>query len=214
MKKKLLSLVLAGAMVASTSVSAFATTEETVVTDNNGAANVTINGSVDANNGDSPAGTINVSIPTSVGFSVNKDGRVNTGTISITNRGAEAVDITAFRFEDQTYDSNITVKTPAQFDTDSGTNTRADLVLSIAGSQGERAYFKSEAASDKKNGIYDLQGDNQGSGIKIATVKGSGGTDTLTLTGTAGTGQLTNDTNNKGVIDNFVLTLKISKANN
>lgn len=214
MKKKLLSLVLAGAMVASTSVSAFATTEETVVTDNNGAANVTINGSVDANNGNSPAGTISVSIPTSVGFSVNKEGAVNTGTISVTNRGAEAVDITAFRFEDQTYSSNITVKTPTQFNTDSGSNTRADLVLSIAGSQGERAYFKSEAASDNKNGIYNSEGVNKESGIKIATVQGSGGTDTLTLRGTAGTGTLSNDTNNKGVTDKFVLTLKISKVNN
>lgn len=214
MKKKLLSLVLAGAMVASTSVSAFATTEETVVKDNNGAANVTINGSVDANNGNSPAGTISVSIPTSVGFSVNKEGAVNTGTISITNRGAEAVDITAFRFDDQTYNSNITVKTPTQFNADSSSNTRADLVLSIAGSQGERAYFKSEDASDNKNGIYNSEGDNEELGIKIATVKGSGGTDTLTLRGTAGTRELTNDTNNKGVIDNFVLTLKISKVNN
>lgn len=213
MKKKLLSLVLAGAMVASTSVSAFATTEDTVVTDNDGRANVTINGSVDDNNGNSPAGTISVSIPTSVGFSVNKDGQVNAGTISITNRGAETVDITAFRFEDQTYNSNITVKTPTQFNDDNSSNTRADLVLSIAGSQGETAYFKSEAASDTNNGIYDSQGLNKDSGIKIATVKGSGGTDTLTLRGTAGTGRLSEDTNNKGVSDKFVLTLKISKVN-
>ena len=83
MKKKLLSLVLAGAMVASTSVSAFAA--DTVINTNEGTANVTISGAVEGNNGEAPSGTISVSIPTALSFSVNKDGEVSGGNIIINN---------------------------------------------------------------------------------------------------------------------------------
>lgn len=208
MKKKLLSLVLAGAMVASTSVSAFA--DEVTVDTNNGKANVTITGSVDANNGDSPNGTISVSVPTALSFSVNKSGEVNGGNITITNRGVDAVDITAVEFDDQTPGSKITVKSPTESQENIG--TRENLVLSIGGTNGDRAFFKSEDAGSGNNGIYNSDGTNAPSGIKVSTIKGSGASDTLTLTGYAGKGQLSNDEDNKGITDTFILRLKVTKA--
>lgn len=204
MKKKLLSLVLAGAMVASTSVSAFA---DTVVDKHEGTANVTINGAVDANNGDSPNGTISVSVPTALSFSVNKSGEVNGGNIVITNRGVDAVDITAVEFNDQTPGSRITVKSPTVSQEDIG--TRENLVLSIGGTNGERAFFKSEDAGSTLNGIYKSDGTNVPSGIKVSTIKGSGASDTLTLTGYAGKTNLTGD---EGITDTFILKLKVTKA--
>lgn len=204
MKKKLLSLVLAGAMVASTSVSAFA---DTVVDKHEGTANVTINGAVDANNGDSPNGTISVSVPTALSFSVNKSGEVNGGNIVITNRGVDAVDITAVEFNDQTPGSRITVKSPTVSQEDIG--TRENLVLSIGGTNGERAFFKSEDAGSTLNGIYKSDGTNVPSGIKVSTIKGSGISDTLTLTGYAGKTDLTGD---EGITDTFILKLKVTKA--
>lgn len=207
MKKKLLSLVLAGAMVASTSVSAFA---DTVVDKNEGTANVTITGSVDANNGNSPTGTISVSVPTALSFSVNKDGEVSGGNITIANNGVDTVDVTAVKFYDKTPTSKITAKIPTEFT--AANEERSNMVLSIGGNQSERAYFKSETLADNKNGIYSVAGANEADGIKISSITG-GNTDVLDLDGIAGEQDLTNDSENAGITDSFVLTLKITKAN-
>lgn len=211
MKKKLLSLVLAGAMVASTSVSAFA--DDTTISsykDGSNTANVTINGGVDANNGDSPSGTISVSIPTALSFSVKKNGEVKGGNITITNRGAETVDVTAVSFQDTTSNRNITVKSPTELD--EGVDNRSNIVLSIGGTTGGIAYFKSEDAGSSKNGIYNSEGQNQSSGIKVSTISGSGASDTLTLTGYAGGVELSGDEGDKGITDTFILRLKVTKA--
>lgn len=210
MKKKLLSLVLAGAMVASTSVSAFA--DDTVTTDG-GQTNVTIKGAVDNETGNSPAGTINVSVPTALSFKVDKNGTVTGGSIKITNNGVDKVDITAIRFYDTTPTSGITVKTPEEF-RDQGPQDRANVVLNIGGTNGEIAFFKSESAGSSENGIYDETGSNADTGVKVATIDGSGSSDTLTLSGYAGTTALSNEAAKNGVTDEFRLTLKISKASN
>lgn len=209
MKKKLLSLVLAGAMVASTSVSAFA--DDTTISsykDGSNTANVTINGGVDANNGDSPSGTISVSIPTALSFSVKKNGEVKGGNITITNRGAETVDVTAVSFQDTTSRRNITVKSPTELNQG---DDRSNIVLGIGGTKGGIAYFKSEDAGSNKNGIYDSEGQNQSLGIKVSTISGSA-SDTLTLTGYAGGAELSGDEDNKGITDTFILRLKVTKA--
>lgn len=205
MKKKLLSLVLAGAMVASTSVSAFA---DSVTTDG-GTTNVTINGSVDTNEGQSAAGTINVSVPTALNFKVDKSGNVSGGEINITNHGTDAVDITAIKFEDTTPNTKITVKTTQDFEE---TDKRSSLVLSIGGNKSDRAYFKSEEASSNVNGIYDKSGDNKSNGIKISTIQGNGNSDKLTLDGFAGKETLEGDDGDNGITDKFILTLKVTKA--
>lgn len=212
MKKKLLSLVLAGAMVASTSVSAFADDTTTISSYKEGSntANVNINGAVDANNGDSPSGTISVSIPTALSFSVNKNGEVKGGNITITNRGVETVDVTAVSFQDTTSRRNITVKSPT--DLNENDDTRANIVLSIGGTTGGIAYFKSEDAGSNKNGIYNAEGNNEENGIRLSSIPGNGKSETLSLAGFAGKQDLTNDETNKGVTDKFILTLKVTKA--
>ena len=212
MKKKLLSLVLAGAMVASTSVSAFAADTDTVVNTNEGRANVTINGAVDANNGDSPSGTISVSIPTALSFSVNKNGEVKGGNITITNRGVETVDVTAVSFQDTTSKRNIIVKSPTELD--ENVDNRANIVLSIGGTTGGIAYFKSEDAGSDKNGIYNAEGNNEQNGIKLSSIPGNGKSETLSLAGFAGKQALTNGEADNGVTDKFILTLKVTKTTN
>lgn len=210
MKKKLLSLVLAGAMVASTSVSAFAA-DDTVVRDNNGTANVTINGSVYGNDGQIPSGTINVSVPTALNFKVAQNGDVTGSEIKIANNGMEAVDISAVSFTDKTPNKNITVVSPSELQ-DRGTKTRDKVALWIRGNRDTQAYFKSVDISGDESGIINNLGRGQDSetGIKVSTInpqeKG-----TLTLEGFAGTQQLT-ENETSGVTDEFTLILKIGKA--
>lgn len=202
MKKKLLSLVLAGAMVASTSVSAFA---DTVVDKHEGTANVTIDGSVDSNTGQQAAGTISVSIPTSLQFQVNKSGVVNGSGINVVNNGLDKVEIVADQFTDDTPDGNITVDAPNGFDR--STKKRSNVVLWVQGN-GERAYFKS--GSD--NGICDATGQNNQNGITVSTLSGKNGgnnSDEIRLNGYAGTAGIEGD---NALTDQFTLRLKVKKV--
>ena len=210
MKKKLLSLVLAGAMVASTSVSAFAdtTTTTTTVTTDEGKANVTIKGSVANNKGDAPAGTISVTIPTSLSFKVSKEGTVDGGEINIKNNGLDIIEVTAVEFQDKNPTTKINVKTPADFNAND--DSRSDIVLSIGGNQ-KRAYFKSEEINSGQNGIYDAQGNNESTGIKVSRIDAEG-SDKLTLVGVGGKQALGTEEAETGVMDEFILTLKVSKV--
>lgn len=110
MKKKLLSLVLAGAMVASTSVSAFAATEDaTYNIDSTTSQNhkVTITGDIaDEHNATLPS-TITVTIPTAMAFKVDKEGNVSGGRIEVVNKSNESVEVVAEKFSDSTPDSKI-----------------------------------------------------------------------------------------------------------
>ena len=212
MKKKLLSLVLAGAMVASTSVSAFATTTpDKIVDKDGGTANVTINGSVYGNGGEIPSGTISVSVPTALNFKVDKTGRVEGSSINITNNGMEAVDISAVSFKDTTPDQSITVMAPDQLQGDSSA-TRDKVALWISGNAQNQAYFKSVSIGGSDSGIIDNSGASQpsGTGIKVSTINPQQ-SDTLTLRGFAGTRDL-DESVKSGVTDEFTLTLKISKV--
>lgn len=208
MKKKLLSLVLAGAMVASTSVSAFAA--DKVVKEENGTANVEITGVLESNSGNSPAGTISVSVPTALNFKVNQNGVLTGSTIKITNNSTDAVSITASRFEDKTPGSKITVKQPNDFD--ETTESRDNVVLRIRGNGDKTAYLKTVEPGNDQTGIINDRGENQSNGIEISTIE-SNGEDTLILSGFAGTGTVTGEGGTNGLTDDFTLTLKINKVN-
>lgn len=213
MKKKLLSLVLAGAMVASTSVSAFAETKTHEVRENNGQVNVDINGVVDANDGTSPSGTISVSVPTALNFKVDKTGRVEGSSINITNNGTDAVDITAVNFEDTTPALGITVKAPNEFNQQQlGEVSRSEVALSIRGKGGTGVYLKTVNTGSGKTGLVNASGSEE-TDFKLSTIEGNGNSDSLTLSGFAGTKDLDGEAETKGITDKFVLTLKISKAN-
>lgn len=214
MKKKLLSLVLAGAMVASTSVSAFAaTTENKVINsydDGKNSANVTIEGSVDSDSGQQAAGTISVSIPTALQFRVDKDGNVNGAGIEVVNNGLDEVQVIAAEFIDNTPGGDITVNSPSEFArSDRSTKPRKNVVLWIEGNNGgEPAYFN----PNNGNGICNADGDVKSSGIVVSTLsKKDGGrnTDTIRLNGYAGT---SNEQIDNALTDKFTLRLKVKKA--
>lgn len=212
MKKKLLSLVLAGAMVASTSVSAFAA-ETTISSYEEGAnkANVTISGSVDDDAGKQPSGTISVTVPTALKFQVDNKGNFTGSNITITNKGLDKVDVFAHEFKDDTPTTGIVVKTQSDLQSaiTAGNAKRSDVALWIQGTNGDRAYFKSEAASEDKNGIYDANGNNEEDGIKVASIDG-GSDSVLTLNGSAG--QQILGVGVAAINESFTLKLKVVKS--
>ena len=206
MKKKFLSLMMAAAVVATTSVSAFAA-ETTTVTENEGTANVTINGSVDADNGTPAPGTISVSVPTAMNFRVDNQGSLEGSKITITNRGVDKVEVLAYEFRNNTPNSGITVKAPGN---DVTFTKRSDVALWLEGNASDRAYFKSETAGNSKKGIYNESGSEVPGGIVVSKIEANNGTDELRLGGYAGTTGL--DNNDKALSGEFTLKLKIKKS--
>lgn len=215
MKKKLLSLVLAGAMVATTSVSAFAATTQNKVINSydegKNSANVTIEGSVDSDSGQQAAGTISVSIPTALQFRVDKDGNVDGASIEVVNNGLDEVEVIASEFIDNT-PNGVTVNSPSDFErSNRSSKSRKNVVLWIEGNNGgQRAYFN----PSEGNGICNENGQNKTDGIVVSTLskKDDGrNTDIIRLDGYAGTatGEVPN-----ALTDKFTLRLKVKKVEN
>lgn len=208
MKKKLLSLVLAGAMVASTSVSAFAATPGIVDGPDNKEATtkVEIVGNVTDDAGEAKPGTFNVKVPTNASFSVNQDGRFDGTTIKVENKGNQAIEVIAHSFQDFTVDSSITVKGVGDVQSE---NKRNVISLNLQGDEGH-AFFSSTPGTS--NGIYsDVNTATEKKDIKLTTIQPQNEYE-LRLQGTAGTGATGVDNGDGAVTDNFTLVLKIKKA--
>lgn len=228
MKKKLLSLVLAGAMVASTSVSAFAEqgenehapgTDRVPVTEHVGSGKITgsddkeyttdvqITGQVLNNAGDIPPSTFNVTVPTTTSFTVGKDNNVISADITIKNNGTQNIDVYADKFIDITpgQDKKITVVKG----TDLTTKNRSFVSLNLEGTMGI-VYLKTENSNNgNENGVYhdaELQTPATGENLKLTTISKED-TGKITLKGNAGSNSI-----GESVSDKFTLRLKIKKS--
>lgn len=208
MKKKLLSLVLAGGMVVSSSVSAFADVTTNIMGPDNtdGQADVKIIGTVLNDRGDQPTGTFNVTIPTSASFTVSQNKSVISVPITITNNGPQNIDVYADKFVDVTRGSGITVVKATELKT----NDRTKVSLTLQGKSG-LVYLKSEDDNQANKGIYkdnELQQAATNDDLKLTTIS-TGKSEELTLNGNAG-----DQTTSESASDNFTLTLKIRKSAN
>ena len=205
MKKKFLSLMMAAAMVATTSVSAFASATETV-TKNESTVEVKVNGIVNNNLNQAPAGTLSVTVPTALSFTVDSEGGFTGSDINVVNNGTQAVEILAYQFIDTTPTTGIVVK-----DELGDSSKRSDIKLRLNGNEGT-AYFKSEENNGSNKGIYDEVKAPKQEGIKISKIEGSDN-DTLYLKGDAGAVKtLDGSARDNGINEKFTLRLKIKKA--
>ena len=201
MKKKFLSLMMAAAVVATTSVSAFAK-EYNVMEGTGKDAEVQITGNIADSNDTVLPSTISVTVPTTATFTVSKDGVLTAPDINITSVGEGTVEVIAHSFVDTTADK-ITVLKESEINDQS---ERTNVSLKLSGNQRTVA-LKSEAGS--KNGIYKENGTDA---AEDNTVLGTVTQDTplsLRLTGTAGK---KDQPLAKAVSDNFTLILKLKKS--
>ena len=210
MKKKLLSLVLAGAMVASTSVSAFA--EDKVIggsDESTPTTNVEITGQVLNENGQAPAGTFKVTVPTATSFTVDENGKFLTASnITIQNGGEQSVNIYADSFTDTTKNAGINVVAEKDLKSLDKTN----VSLNIGGNHGT-VYLGSEKGDNQK-GIYSNSSLEEQTGDFLLSTIEAGSQDNLSLNGNVGgsNGSLPEAVRQNGVSDRFTLVLKITKT--
>lgn len=208
MKKKFLSLMMAAAVVATTSVSAFADTNITDSDEKTPTTDIQITGNVIDDSGRAPVGTFNVTVPTAASFTVTQAGKLEGTKIKVTNNGTQDIDVYADEFIDTTVNGEINVVPEGRL-----TNlNRTNVSLKITGNL-KTLFLKSEDTNEKgKNGIYTnnaLTETASGENLKLANVGAKKEYD-LTLSGTAG--GLNNPAVEKAVSDSFTLRLKIKKS--
>ena len=227
MKKKFLSLMMAAAVVATTSVSAFAAENNVTMPDSanvitrddkDAQQNVTITGKIMDNNGNMPADTFKVTVPTAASFTVNQKGVFAGPTLEIKNSGSQTVEVSAQSFTrigsgDITITDEAAITTANAPGTDDGHKLdRKTVSLKLVGEENVAAYL----SPGKFTGVYkqaDLAEQSQAGddGVKLLTL--DPGTEsqptkkTITLSGSAGTKSV-----DKPVSDQFRLTLKIKKV--
>ena len=206
MKKKFLSLMMAAAVVATTSVSAFAQDYSwSDKTDKDVKVNIT--GDVTSRSGEVIGGTLSVSVPTTTTFTVAQDGTVTAPGINVKNSGTQAVDVYAYKFADETPNDGSEITVVGENDLQNADST-AKLSLKLDGGNG-KVYLKSIA---NESGLFtdpDCGTKASPEGVKLASVDVDR-TQAITLTGKTKTGA---QAPSAPVQDKFVLTLKIKKAN-
>lgn len=155
MKKKLLSLVLAGAMVASTSVSAFADAgkEYNILGKEDVETPITVKGDIQNSNGGVLPSTIGVTVPTAAAFTVTSEGNFTSAPIKITSKSDEKVQVSAHSFIDSSENQNITIVSEEDLDDQTNTDTNKFMSLKLVGTN--TVYFKSQK---NKSGIYKQDG--------------------------------------------------------
>lgn len=167
MKKKLLSLVLAGAMVATTSVSAFASETTNISVDKNGTTHtVNVTGDVESTSGETVSGTISVTVPTAVAFTIGTNGKISGGDIEIVNRNPEKdkVQVIAKEFNDPNPTSGIIIVKDGDLDglIDNANSAEIDkryISLNLQGKNTTVGLLSSKASG--KTGFIDLSNNNE-----------------------------------------------------
>lgn len=230
MKKKFLSLMMAAAVVATTSVSAFAAAEEvdkSVVMPTE--ANVTsldtdetrqeimITGKVQDSQGNMPKGNFKVTVPTAANFTVNQAGNLIGPTLTVKNEGSQAIKVLAQDFENvgsnkiKVIDADAIARDISEHQ-DNVSDRKYDRtvislkleadsnVVHLSSSDGKHGISREAGLTDLSTSALDLV--TLQPGDKKATTK------TITLKGTAGSKPLVG----AAVSDEFRLTLKIKKA--
>lgn len=208
MKKKFLSLMMAAAVVATTSVSAFAAESENVIDgleSETHESKIEITGDVLSDGGESVPGTLNVTIPTTANFTVNEKGVFSAAKIKVANKGKQNIQVFAYEFKDINGTTGINVRKKSDL-ANPANAARNNIALSISGDEGI-AYLSSDFTN---KGIYKdpelTQTESAAEGIKLAIVN-AGQTGQLTLDGETANGALANPER-----DTFTLKLKIKKA--
>ena len=210
MKKKFLSLMMAAAVVATTSVSAFAETKQQVeVLDTVGKqTQVTVTGNITDNGGNLPANTINVTVPTSAQFTVNQQGGIVAPEIEITSDNDEEVKVTAYKFSDPTGAEKINiVGAKSELNSSNDTTEKKGVYLTLVGTTGS-VILKSTDST--KSGLMKIDGTAEyplEANPELGNVS-KGNPLKLRLVGETATGYAPPTS---PISENFTLTLKIKK---
>lgn len=212
MKKKFLSLMMAAAVVATTSVSAFAAEQTTDVTvgKNGVEQNVDITGNIANTQDQVVEGTITVTVPTAMAFTINSAGELENGKITISNKSDSKVEVIAKGFVDSTPNSGIIVKKNTDLANGDDEAGKKNIALTLTG-QKSVGLFSSATGT----GLYKVESgteiqDNENTSLGVILAKNDLELRLAGETQKANSGSYTAPS--KAIQDGFTLKLKIQKA--
>lgn len=215
MKKKFLSLMMAAAVVATTSVSAFADTKDyEIEPKKEKEVPITITGDIQNQRGEVLESNITITVPTTATFTVSPQGVLTAPTIEVRSKSNNKVSVSAKEFRDTTPEMGrgITVLPQNEITENNNTVDREKVSLKLTGNRGVVS-FKSEASS-AGSGVYNEQGTDHDRDTEIGVVSNTENLD-LKLTGFAGKkatdGSATDGAPQDAVRDTFTLILKFKK---
>ena len=210
MKKKFLSLMMAAAVVATTSVSAFANTKDYDVEDTKEIEhNVKITGDIENEQGNVRPGTLSVTVPTKAAFRVDKNGGFDGASLQVVNRGEQSVQVYVNQFidTDGTAGVNVVSAEETAKEAASSTVSRKSVSLNIKGNSGTAYLGTAPGVSGK--GVYEnaTLANEAANGKLVSEINGNS-EDTLKLSGEAGKKQ---ETISDAIQNDFTLKLAIRK---
>lgn len=212
MKKKFLSLMMAAAVVATTSVSAFAagSDQNVEILDTTGKqTEITVTGNVANTSGQLPPSTINVTVPTSASFTVSNGGTVNAPSINITSDNDEEVEVVAYKFSDPTTSDKITVVgAKSELASANDTETNKNVYLTLEGKSGSVVLKSTDSTKTGLVKLADGQEYSSNDNPLLGTVSKSNPLALRLI------GEVKSDYSapSKAISENFTLTLKIRKV--
>lgn len=220
MKKKFLSLMMAAAVVATTSVSAFADVTKVVegAEDKTHQTEITIKGNVNDDNNTPPVGTISVTVPTAANFNVDNKGKFTGAEMPIINNSGVNVDVSVDRFIDTNKAEGIELQNRDTVLADSATGVGAEVkrdkvFLRIQGDTTMYLSSTGETTGDK-TGLYKDPGLSEAITTEkdkhLMTIEANGGEKVISLQGDAGKKQASDI--KTAISDTFRLILKIKKS--
>ena len=199
MKKKFLGLAMA-AMVA-LPAAAYADTVQWNEGDTKD-VEVTVSGSVKSNTGIAPQGKLEVELPVSMDFSVDKNGTFTGTSYNVTNRSQSKVAVSVANFTEQNKQGGITIL-PTSEKANIDSKGRDNVIMALIGDN---------------NQYIDLGNFNKAtdSAKELLVVDENNGVGTIQLAGVAGKQDITSAngiSNDTGVSETFKLVFQIKKKN-
>ena len=200
MKKKFLGLAMA-AMVA-LPAAAYADTVQWNEGDTKD-VEVTVSGSVKSNTGIAPQGKLEVELPVSMDFSVDKNGTFNGTSYNVTNRSQHDVAVSVADFTETNKQGGIKLLKTNELSTLNASGKRNEVIMALVGDNNEHVDL----------GAFDKAVDSQ---KELLVVPKNNGVGTLQLEGIAGTQPIESNGNvsdTTGVAETFKLVFQIKKKN-
>lgn len=198
MKKKFLGLAMA-AMVA-LPAAAYA---DTTFQWNEGQpqnVDVTVNGSVNSNTGIAPQGKLEVELPVSMDFSVDKNGTFNGTSYNVTNKSRSKVAVSVANFTEENTQGGITIlPTSAQSTIDE--QERDHVIMALIGDNDQ--YIDLGDFNKARDSVKELLVVDENNGVGTIHLNGVAGKRAITANG--------NVSDTTGVAETFKLVFQIKK---
>ena len=199
MKKKFLGLAMA-AMVA-LPAAAYADTVQWNEGDTKD-VEVTVSGSVKSNTGIAPQGKLEVELPVSMDFSVDKNGTVTGTSYNVTNRSQSKVAVSVANFTEQNTQGGITIL-PTSEKANIDTKGRDNVIMALIGDNNQ--YIDLGNFNKATDSVKELLVVDENNGVGTIHLNGVAGKQAITTNG--------NVSDTTGVAETFKLVFQIKKKN-